>query len=190
MAECGAKTRAGGTCKRKASANGRCYFHGGKSTGPPKGNKNNWQYGIYAQGIKESEKDLYGQIKVGTLDDEIRITKLQHARALKAQKEFEEGMSIAGKDEGKTGFELSSIEAETRTNAQGEFTKKKVVRKRPDFRKEIFRLSGRIAKLELTRNAIMTGPDEDIDWSEIGFRAAEATDLSTDTPPGPNSPKG
>lgn len=28
---CGAKTRAGGTCKQRAMANGRCYMHGGKS---------------------------------------------------------------------------------------------------------------------------------------------------------------
>jgi hypothetical protein len=31
MSECGAKTRAGGTCKQAAMPNGRCYFHGGKS---------------------------------------------------------------------------------------------------------------------------------------------------------------
>lgn len=28
---CGAKTRAGGKCKQRAMANGRCYLHGGKS---------------------------------------------------------------------------------------------------------------------------------------------------------------
>src|SRR5258706_980423 len=31
---CGAKTRAGHPCKRKALANGRCPNHGGLSTGP------------------------------------------------------------------------------------------------------------------------------------------------------------
>lgn len=31
---CGARTRAGGACRGPAMANGRCRFHGGKSTGP------------------------------------------------------------------------------------------------------------------------------------------------------------
>jgi hypothetical protein len=31
---CGAKTRAGQCCRQPAMANGRCRFHGGKSTGP------------------------------------------------------------------------------------------------------------------------------------------------------------
>lgn len=31
---CGAKTRAGTPCKNWAMVNGRCKFHGGKSTGP------------------------------------------------------------------------------------------------------------------------------------------------------------
>lgn len=44
---CGAKTRAGGKCKQLALANGRCHFHGGKSTGsPPK-------HGLYS--IKRTE---------------------------------------------------------------------------------------------------------------------------------------
>jgi len=32
--KCGAKTRAGYACQRPALANGRCKWHGGKSTGP------------------------------------------------------------------------------------------------------------------------------------------------------------
>ncbi len=31
---CGARTRAGGRCAQVPMANGRCHFHGGKSTGP------------------------------------------------------------------------------------------------------------------------------------------------------------
>ncbi len=36
LPRCGAKIRnkIGVTCKQVAMANGRCYFHGGKSTGP------------------------------------------------------------------------------------------------------------------------------------------------------------
>ncbi len=32
--ECGARTRAGGSCKRQPMVNGRCRNHGGCSTGP------------------------------------------------------------------------------------------------------------------------------------------------------------
>jgi len=32
--KCGAKTRTGMPCKRKAMSNGRCLNHGGLSTGP------------------------------------------------------------------------------------------------------------------------------------------------------------
>lgn len=32
---CGARTRSGGRCKQRGLANGRCRWHGGKSTGPP-----------------------------------------------------------------------------------------------------------------------------------------------------------
>ena len=33
-AACGARTRAGGTCRKPPMPNGRCRFHGGCSTGP------------------------------------------------------------------------------------------------------------------------------------------------------------
>jgi len=149
VAYCGAKTRAGTPCKRYARENGRCNLHGGKSTGAP-GNKNALKFGIYSQGIKESEEDLWRQIEVGTLDDEIKIMKIQLARAVKAQREFEEEIETAGSDKGKTGFELSEIKA---SDLDGK-KRKEVIKKRPDFRKIIYTLSGRIGKLEAQRKNI------------------------------------
>jgi len=46
---CGAKTRSGSLCKSPAMPNGRCRLHGGKSTGPPKGNQNALKHGYYTQ---------------------------------------------------------------------------------------------------------------------------------------------
>lgn len=46
---CGARRRDGGTCQALGMANGRCYRHGGKSTGAPKGNRNAWKHGRYAR---------------------------------------------------------------------------------------------------------------------------------------------
>ena len=46
---CGAKTRSGTPCKSPAMKNGRCRLHGGKSTGPPKGNTNALKQGFYTR---------------------------------------------------------------------------------------------------------------------------------------------
>jgi len=46
--------------------NGRCRLHGGKSTGPPKGNKNAWKHGRYSREAKELKQaicDLLRQSK-------------------------------------------------------------------------------------------------------------------------------
>jgi hypothetical protein len=57
---CGARAkRTGGlTCKAAAMANGRCYHHGGKSTGPKtaegleRSRKSNWKHGQYSREAK------------------------------------------------------------------------------------------------------------------------------------------
>ncbi len=55
---CGAKNRAGGSCRAPAMANGRCRSHGGKSTGPitceglERPRKANWQHGHYSAQAK------------------------------------------------------------------------------------------------------------------------------------------
>lgn len=45
---CGARTRSGKPCQSPAMANGRCRLHGGKSPGPPLGNKNAFKHGCYS----------------------------------------------------------------------------------------------------------------------------------------------
>ena len=43
---CGARTRRQTACECPAMKNGRCKFHGGKSTGAPKGNSNALKHGL------------------------------------------------------------------------------------------------------------------------------------------------
>jgi hypothetical protein len=44
---CGAKTRAGSTCRQPVMKNGRCRLHGGKSPGAPRGERNgNYRHGL------------------------------------------------------------------------------------------------------------------------------------------------
>lgn len=84
MSECGAKTRAGGTCKRKPMENGRCHYHGGKSTGPPKNNQNARKHGFYSSVLRDEEKEDYGTAKI---EDALAMAYIQHKRALNAERD-------------------------------------------------------------------------------------------------------
>lgn len=46
--ECGARTRAGGSCRQPAMKNGRCRLHGGKS-------KSGREHGRYRHGLRTKE---------------------------------------------------------------------------------------------------------------------------------------
>lgn len=60
---CGAKTRSGRPCRAPAMANGKCRMHGGKSTGPPKGNKNALKHGFYTKDAIEKRRYVRQLIK-------------------------------------------------------------------------------------------------------------------------------
>lgn len=45
-------------CKQPAMANGKCRFHGGKSTGPPVGNKNAFRHGLYTAEVMKEKKAI------------------------------------------------------------------------------------------------------------------------------------
>jgi hypothetical protein len=65
ISRCGAKTRSGGMCGHYSMKNGRCRYHGGKSTGATKPYRN-VKHGFYS-------KDA---IKVrGILNDFLKISK-------------------------------------------------------------------------------------------------------------------
>lgn len=55
---CGAKTRAETPCKGPAMPNGRCKFHGGLSTGAPKGNRNAFKHGFYSAVEIEKRREV------------------------------------------------------------------------------------------------------------------------------------
>ena len=85
---CGAKTRSGSPCQSKAMTNGRCRMHGGKATVTHKNNKNAVKAGnIYSQYFTDEEKLLSTELELGSLDDELRLTKIRLMRALKAEAE-------------------------------------------------------------------------------------------------------
>jgi hypothetical protein len=84
---CGAKTRAGGRCRRHSMPNGRCDMHGGKSTGPKVYNagKNNLKHGLYSRYLTDAELQMVGSVPLGSLDAEIRLMKFRVSRILAAE---------------------------------------------------------------------------------------------------------
>jgi len=84
-ARCLAKKREKTLCQNFAMPNGRCRLHGGKLTGPKKGEQRALKHGLYAKGLIGDEKALYPEIKCGNIDDEIKILRIKLRRAWYAQ---------------------------------------------------------------------------------------------------------
>ncbi len=69
--ECGAKVRSNNyaPCKRIAMANGRCHFHGGKSSGAKTANGKSkqkmasWKHGVYSKEAIEERRNFKKMIK-------------------------------------------------------------------------------------------------------------------------------
>jgi uncharacterized protein YjcR len=103
---CGAKTRSGATCRKMPMNNGRCYMHGGASTGPKdkskhrksmKGNKNSLKTGEYetiwfdtltAEDVRQYELTPTNALE--QLDHEIKLTDIRERRMMKRIKDSEQ----------------------------------------------------------------------------------------------------
>lgn len=152
MALCNAKTRGGGTCQKHALiGSNRCKLHGGKSTGAPAKNQNARTHGIYSSYLSDEEKDVWDQVKLGEVDDELRLTRIRLMRALRAENE-----------RGNT-LEIDSEKVETGENG-GTVTTTKV----RDYSSLIDRLTGRIESLERTRAELLkNNPPSDLPVARI-----------------------
>src|SRR5690625_985270 len=83
---CGAKTRSGGKCKNWAMANGRCRMHGGKSTVPPKKNKNSMKNGLFAKYLPDETLEIMDSInEIKPLDILWTNIQMQFASIIRAQ---------------------------------------------------------------------------------------------------------
>lgn len=127
-------------------------MHGGASPGGATGNQNARKHGIYGAGLLDEEHDLWDDIAVGSLDDDIRIAKLQLRRAL-----------IAQKNQPADGLELYE---QTMNGGGGDGAEEKpsasMKRRRTQYDDIISRLLGRIGDLEQKRAEMMerTGGDK------------------------------
>lgn len=160
MAKCGATTRSGKPClKSPLKGKKRCALHGGKSTGPKspeklKSNQNARTHGIYSDAIDAIEKELWSEVEVGSLDDAIKIARLQLRRALIAQKKAEET----------DGLDLDQRIITKDENEIGEFKKISTHRVKRPYEDIINRLLGRIGDLETKRAEMINkaGASEDV----------------------------
>lgn len=168
--ECGAKTRAGGKCKAPAMANGRCRVHGGASTGPKNasGNQNARKHGIYSDALTADEAGIWDEINVGTLDDDIKIAKLQLRRALIAQAKAEEGDGL-------------DLDVETDSNGPAGSTRS-TQRRRRGYEDIINRLLGRIGDLEAKRAELLkANPPPEIPVGRIQIEVVSGRENGTAT---------
>jgi hypothetical protein len=150
---CGAKNRQGNPCAlRPMKDKTRCKLHGGAT---PKGTKGNRSHGLYSAALSQEEKDLWADVQLGNVDDEIRLCKIKVRRAELAQAAVQiDPVSMNNT----SGFELSEIrKSETDTQT---------VTKRPDYAGIIDRLLGRIGQLEKTRAELIAAAGSDAEESQ------------------------
>jgi hypothetical protein len=151
----GAKTRSGKACQKSPmTGKRRCRAHGGAT---PKGRHSGpIRHGIYSKKLTEEEKALWPTIKVGSLDDEIRIAQIILHRLI----ETHEAIQKAPLDPKNTaGFYVSEV---TVTTLDG----KTVTMRVPDTYALIDRFLGRIGRLELTRARLLAAMREHGDGGE------------------------
>lgn len=89
-ARCEAKKRDGSLCQNWAMPNGRCRLHGGKAVPAPKGSQRALKHGLYAKGFINDELKILPHIRLGNIDDEIKLLKIKLRRAWTAQRMWEE----------------------------------------------------------------------------------------------------
>ena len=171
---CGAKTRKGTPCQAPAMANGRCKIHGGlanQGRNPEtlmKRPEKSLARGLYTGMLFPWEEDIYGACQIGTLEEELKLLRIQLRRAVLAQKNYETVMEALG--EWREDPEAAEIPPELFKHLEldgYEYTKKeckegvpdeevrKMLRRKRDYRREIQQWVKLIANLEVARQQLM-----------------------------------
>lgn len=169
---CGAKSkRSGNRCQNRAMENGRCRFHGGKSTGAPAGNVNAVTHGIYSNALRGDEKAQWERIPLGGLDDEIKMLRLRLKRIFEEQARADDD-PLAEKT-----LELRRVaraSSKSSSEASGDGDKKSPSDKsessssrsielvRPDYRLLVLAYTRRIAELEDKRRILIAGGEKSL----------------------------
>lgn len=159
--ECGAKTRAGGGCRKPAMLNGRCRLHGGLSTGPkvPNSASNAIKHGFYSDALQPEERQLWDRVEIGTLDDEIRLMKVKLHRLVRLSGSSDVADIIDA------AFAVA-VKHDTHPKL-GEFDKREIKVKAATYADLICQCIDQIRKLELGRKELNKDPEDPDDEGPV-----------------------
>lgn len=146
MQKCAARNRRGAPCAQRAMPNGKCYYHGGASTGAPKGNQNALKHGIYVSALLDHEVEEYlGAQEVKSLTQDLAMARIRLLRAEKVHKELELRRHNGGRVDGEE-LERSfrRCDALARTIGHLEVQQVRILEVR-DMQAELGILEGRLA---------------------------------------------
>lgn len=152
MAICGAKKRNGEACQKPPiKGKTKCRLHGGlsKPKPAPKNNKFASKHNIYSQFMTEDEIEFSQQSELHSVDSELKLCKVQLARALKAKQAQDDAI----KDQDKVAIDSMTLGD---ANPQDQSGGDRIVYKRKDYDALIDRLIGRISMLTKQRNELET----------------------------------
>lgn len=144
-------------------------MHGGLG-GPPKGNRNAVKHGIYAEVLPEAERKVYDRIEIGSLEDEIRMTRVKLRRALEQQAIYDAVLD-SNLDFTKLRDKLELREIRT-VMINGQPQQTEIKRSVRDFRREINNFTRLIADLEMKQATL--GSSGGGNAEEIAFKIREA----------------
>lgn len=170
--KCGAKLRNGGQCQAPGiGAGGRCRRHGGVSVKKSpeqlaRRPKKSLARGLYTDALFPWEEDVYGAVMIGTLEEELRLLRVQLRRAVMAQHNWEVVHDALGefREDPEAAeiplelfklLELDGYEYTEANKKDGAEEVKKVLRRKRDYRKEIQQWTKLISTLEVAQKELM-----------------------------------
>lgn len=161
---CGANKKKGGYCanapheKVRPHYPMRCRFHGGKSPGAPKGNQNARKRGIYTSVLTEAQKEMWDDVPIGDVGDEIKVAKLQLLEAMAGKAEQEQWLNVEDATKAKNKIPIAEISMRSGTDGKKKTSSVDVTRRKTDFDRAIHNIMNRIVRLE-NQQHILTGGD-------------------------------
>jgi len=171
MPICGAKTRKGGICTKPPMRDKkRCNLHGGKNPGSSDPAKGGLIHGIYSSALADDEIAIYFPVldQIGSIEQELVIARLQLLRASKARKDWASG-AVDGLIVVEDSEETNEISNDSGTY---ETTKRRKIKKLPDFEKIIGECLSRVGNLERIRAELIGDMVDDADTVAVKIQDA------------------
>ena len=140
LPRCGAKTRKGQPCRQPAMKNGKCYLHGGKATGPPRGSRNALKTGAHVRPLP-ADQERFQELRsnLGSLDAEITLARFTLEKLLRQMQEQERKLELV----------------QFQDTGKGQHPGKTAIFQHPDFDRKIIRFTNLIGQMEETRQELL-----------------------------------